>query len=988
MNLKWNDTVANKDASIHSQHFKFPKALKPQFADEAKALREQILEALEDFPKIKNDLQNQTKLFEFLSVAFSLTHYLRDCALIHKGELATQLSMGFEETVLTTIDLTKESWNDAQSLNEIMFTLRRTKCRVSLALGLADLSGTLAAPRITQLLSLFAEAALSAACNFLLKELHNSGKVELVDEKNPSYKSGLIVLGMGKLGGHELNYSSDIDIILFFDPEAKMELKVDDATTLFVRFAKQLSKLMQERTADGYVFRTDLRLRPDPGSTPLAISIETAFNYYEAYGQNWERAAFIKARASAGDLEAGQSFLKELRPFIWRKYLDFAAISDVHSIKRQIHAHKGHGEIALKGHNVKLGRGGIREIEFFAQTQQLIAGGRNPELRNIGTIETLYQLTKNNWIDENARDAMEASYWYLRDVEHRLQMVADEQTHTLPNDDAGILQIALMMGEESSEAFSDKLISVMKTVEHHYAGLFETSPALTGKGGNLVFTGDDDDPQTLETLADLGFKQPSQIIATVRGWHYGRLPIARGSSARELLTELTPALIESFAETNEPDKAFFAFERFLSGLPSGVQLFSILKSNPNLLHLLTTILGSSPRLAEIIIKRPNVFDALIDPAFSAQIPSRERVAKRLVNFLERAEDYETKLDQIRVFLSEQKFLISVRLINRTINAMQAGKAFTELAEVLLERVLKIVQDEFEKKHGVIAGGKIAILGMGRLGSCELTAGSDLDLIFLYNHDEDAEKSDGERPLYTTQYFMRLVQRLISAMSAPTANGVLYELDFRLRPSGNSGPLATHINSFINYQRKEAWTWEKQALVRARPVAGNKSFLNRIQTEIDELLSVKHDAKKITADVLEMRTTIDTEKPAVNEFDLKSIPGGVVDIEFIAQWGVLISGHAQSYNTDRSTISILDQLPDTLINVSQVQELKLAFELYNSVLQVLRVNLDEAFDPETCSKELAIMLSLQTGEPDLKSLSQTLKDVHVSVRDTFLSLLVL
>lgn len=986
MQIKWNDTLANKNSAIHSQHFNLSKTLKPQFKEEAKALEVQIIEALEGFPKIQNNLKTEKKLLEFLGVAFSLTHHLRDCALIQKGELATQLSMGFEETVLFTIELTKNSWQEAETLSDIMFFLRRAKCRVSLALGLADLSRVLPTHRITQLLSLFAETALSAACNFLLKEFHNTGKLELVDENNPSYKSGLIVLGMGKLGGHELNYSSDIDIILFFDPDAQMSLKVDDATTLFTRFAKQLSKLMQERTADGYVFRTDLRLRPDPGSTPLAIPIETAFNYYEAYGQNWERAAFIKARACAGDIEAGQSFLIELAPFIWRKYLDFAAISDVHSIKRQIHAHKGYGEIALKGHNVKLGRGGIREIEFFAQTQQLIAGGRNPELRNIGTIKSLYQLEKNNWIDKTARDAMEASYWYLRDVEHRLQMIADEQTHTLPNEDAGILQVALLMGYENVDMFSKELISVMKTVEYHYAGLFEASPALTGQGGNLVFTGEDDDPQTLETLANLGFKQPAQIIATVRGWHYGRLEVVRGASTRELLTELTPALIEAFSETGEPDKSFFAFERFLSGLPSGIQLFSILKSNPNLMRLLTTILGSSPRLAEIIIKRPNVFDGLIDPAFSAKIPTKEKVSERLENFLERAQDYETKLDQIRVFLSEQKFLISVRLINRTINATQAGKAFTELAEVLLASVLNIVQTEFEKKHGVIAGGKIAILGMGRLGSCELTASSDLDLIFLYIHDEDVEKSNGDKPLYTAQYFMRLVQRLISAMSAPTANGVLYELDFRLRPSGNSGPLATHINAFTRYQREEAWTWEKQALVRARPVAGDERFLNQIQSEIDELLSVKHDAKTITADVLEMRASVDKEKPAINEFDLKFVPGGVVDIEFIAQWGALIIGHEHKFYADRSTISLLSQLPESLISITQVQELKLAFELYNSVLQVLRVNLDEPFDPENCSKELATMLSLQTGEPDLKSLSQTLKDVHVSVRDTFRTLL--
>ncbi|MFK7902316.1 MAG: bifunctional [glutamine synthetase] adenylyltransferase/[glutamine synthetase]-adenylyl-L-tyrosine phosphorylase, partial [Nitratireductor sp.] len=917
----------------------------------------------------------------------SLSHFLRDASLIHKADLAKLLSNSFEANVETIITQTYESWRTASSLEELQKILRIAKRQVASALGLADLSGSMPTARITELLSQFAEASLSAGCNFLLFQFHQNEKLVLVDEQNPSADSGLIILGMGKLGGHELNYSSDIDIIVFFDLSAKMQLPDDDATSLFVRFTKLLSKLLQERTGDGYVFRTDIRLRPDPGSTPLAISTDAAFNYYEAYGQNWERAAFIKARPSAGDIKAGDAFLKGIEPFIWRKYLDFAAIFDVHSIKRQIHAHKGHSEIAIKGHNVKLGRGGIREIEFFVQTQQLIAGGRDTDLRSIKTIQSLYDLAKMEWISEEARDVMEECYWYLRDVEHRIQMVADEQTHLLPNDDEGLKRIALMMGEKDADTFSEKLIEVMTKVEYHYAALFEASPELTGKGGNLVFTGDNDDPQTLETLTNLGFKQPSQIIATLRGWHYGRLKAAQGASAREMLTELTPALIEAFSEAAQPDKAFFAFEDFLKGLPAGVQLFSILKSNPNLLRLLTTILGSSPRLAQIIVRRPHIFDGLIDPFFSAKIPSKESLAKKLQTDLEQCTVYEDKLEQLRIFANEQKFLISVRLINRTINANQAGRAFSKLAQVLLTSAIDLVRIEFEQIHGKIKGAKFATLGMGRLGSEELTAGSDLDLIFLYTCDEGEEKSDGEKPLYTAQYFMRFVQRLITAMSAPTANGVLYELDFRLRPSGNSGPLATHIDSFVNYQKNEAWVWEQQALVRARVVAGDTDFQVQIEDALKTLLSTKRSKEDVTKEVLKMRRTIDKQLLAINRYDLKTIPGGVIDIEFIAQWGALINGHKVQFNSDKSTISILEQLPSTTISKAQLDELKIAFELYNSVLQILRVNLDDKFDPKEATPELFAMLCEHTGSPDEPHLSSTLKESNEAIRNTFRTLLV-
>lgn len=957
-------------------------------------IQKEIIDKLNDFSEGNESVINLLKILkndkaslEFLGNTFSLSPYLKDCGLIKIRILAECLAQPFHETLSNVISETSSSWRENQTHSKLMEVLRIAKRKVSLTLGIADMGGWLLPEEITRYLSDFADAALSATCSLLLVELHNSGKIKLDYPDDPCRGSGLIVLGMGKYGAYELNYSSDIDIILFFDLNREIELLSDDPTSIFVRLAKQLSRILQERTGDGYVFRVDLRLRPDPGSTPLAIPVETAFNYYEAYGQNWERAAFIKARAVAGDIEAGSNFLKELAPFVWRKYLDFAAIQDVHSIKRQIHAHKGHGEIAVKGHNVKLGRGGIREIEFFVQTQQLIAGGRREQLRVTGTIDGLTALCKDAWISQEASEELAKAYWYLRSVEHRIQMVADEQSHTLPEDDNGLERIAYMMGVDSSVQFSQDITKVMRIVETHYAALFEAAPQLTGNSGNLVFTGDEEDPETVNTIAEMGFKQPSQIISSVKGWHYGRYNAVQSGQAREILTELTPMLLEAFAETQQPDQALFSFDRFLGGLPAGLQFFSILKSNPNLVRLITLVLGSAPRLAEIITRRPHVFDGLIDPSFSASIPDKAELRERLNNALSRIQSYEAKLDQARIFAAEQKFLIGVRLLNRTINARQAGIAYTDLAETLMTCMLHAVKSEFEEKHGRIADGEIAILGMGRLGSNDLTAGSDLDLIFLYNHSTDAEPSDGEKQLYPQQYYVRLVQRLIAATSAPTAEGVIYELDFRLRPSGNSGPLATQLSSFFKYQREEAWTWESQAIVRARTIVGDEKIITTINEELDHLRSEKRDKSKITRDIIDMRKTLDEEKPAGNLYDVKRAQGGLIDIEFIAQWGMLINDGTLLNQNETNTLQLIENLPDELVSIGQKEELKNAYELYNAVLQIVRVCLKGNFDPADSEKGFEQLLLEQVSQPDMKQLKTLLSDTQKSIRKIFKEILV-
>ncbi|MCP4183361.1 MAG: bifunctional [glutamine synthetase] adenylyltransferase/[glutamine synthetase]-adenylyl-L-tyrosine phosphorylase [Hyphomicrobiales bacterium] len=921
----------------------------------------------------------------FLRAVISFSPYLRDRLAFDPGMLDELLSSGFEqfcENILQETEILGKQCGDESSL---MSSLRKMKSRIALATALADLGGWWNCEKVTATLSEFADAALITAIDFAFLSASKKQHFDLADPSSPSKNSGLIVLAMGKHGAHELNYSSDIDLILFYDERAASGVNNSDPATFFSRFAKVLVKLLQERTAEGYVFRVDLRLRPDPSSTPPIMPLKAGLIYYESYGQNWERAAMIKARPAAGDIEAGYRFLKELTPFIWRKYLDYAAIQDVHSIKRQIHAHKGHATIATRGHNIKLGRGGIREIEFFAQTQQLIAGGRMPQLRTIRTIETVETLHQFDWIDARVVDELTKAYWYLRNVEHRLQMVRDEQTHTLPLDDNEFLRISKMMGYDSSEAFTLELTAMLLLVETHYSSLFEMSPELSSTSGNLVFTGDDDDPHTMETLSSMGYHRPSDIMRTIKGWHFARYPALRTSQARELLTELTPMLLQEFAQTGRADETLIAMDRFISGLPAGIQLFALLKSNPPLLRLLTLLLSAAPRLSDIITRRPHVFDGLLDPAFNSALPQRSLLADRLKQFLAKGTDYELVLNRARIFAAEQKFLIGVRLINGTINATQAGRAFSDLAEVMVNAMLETVRSEFESKHGRVAGSAICVLAMGRLGSRELTAGSDLDLILLYKHDVDAEVSVGPKQLPVSLYYTRLIQRFIAAMGAPTAEGVIYELDFRLRPSGNAGPLATHLDAFVKYQCEQAWTWERQALTRARPVAGETELCAVVEAELAKLVIGTTARTDIKSDIAEMRYRIEKEKGSGNPWDTKNVAGGLIDLEFIAQWLVLQNKNLPQPSA-RNTMSVIQSERGNLINEEDCDLLLSAFELYNTILQLLRSCLDSELDPTKAPKGLLDILCQATGHPDIAALAEQLLSHQSQVRQIFIRLI--
>ena len=646
---------------------------------------------------------------------------------------------------------------------EAIRLLRAMKAEAALLIALADICGVWPVMRAARALTDLADAAVDAAARFVLAEAAREGRLTPKDRKRPQDGSGYIVLALGKMGAYELNYSSDIDLIVFYDPAAPAVPKNAELAALFVRITQRLVKLLQERNADGYVFRTDLRLRPDPASTAIAISTAAAVSYYESVGQNWERAAMIKARACAGDVAAADALLNELSPFVWRKYLDFASVADVHAMKRQINAYRGHGEVAVEGHNIKLGRGGIREIEFFAQTQQLIAGGRNPHLRDRETLTTLDKLAQHRWIDPAVRDDMKAAYIFLRTVEHRLQMVNDEQTHTLPAERAGLERFARFLGFANRDAFANVLLDHLHKVQGHYARLFEKAPSA--RSSTLTFPSDTDDRKTLDRLAELGFRSPLEASHIIRHWLTGGHASLRGEVAHGHLTELLPAFLDQVGRTDNPHATLVLFDRFLANLHSPARLLSLLRQNPNLIALIMLVLGTAPRLADTLARNPQAMDALVDPSFFGALPDDAELGKRLDTALGQSRYDEDLLERIRMFGLEYMFLIGVRILSGTVTARSAGEAFARLADTVIRAVHRAAADNFALTYGRMRGGETAVLAMGKLGGREMTASSDLDLILIYDFDEKAPESTGKPPLYGAQYFARLTQRLINSLTA-------------------------------------------------------------------------------------------------------------------------------------------------------------------------------------------------------------------------------
>ncbi len=866
---------------------------------------------------------------------------------------------------------------------EAMQLLRRIKAEAALLIALCDIGGVWPVMQVTAALTDLAVASVQAALRFLLRQEAARGKLSPRNPDRPDEDSGLIVLAMGKMGAGELNYSSDIDLIVYFDPAATNLVADIEPQPFFVRVTQGLSRLLQQRTGDGYVFRVDLRLRPDPASTQVAISTEAALHYYEREGRTWERAAMIKARPCAGDPKAGEALVAEISPFVWRKHLDFAALADVHDMKRQMQTFRGQSEVAVEGHNVKVGRGGIREIEFFAQTQQLIAGGRHPELRVRPTLQALNVLAANNWITFEARDELTAAYQFLRRVEHRLQMVADEQTHALPDEVEQVERFACFLGYDSRAAFASDLLRHLNIVQGHYSKLFEGDPTGSASLPSADYSAGPEDPRLIAHLAALGFKNPAVVAKTVQVWMTGDYRALRVDATRQAFVEFIPALIDGLAHAEEPDGAVSAFDRFLQALQRGGRLISLLSQNRDLVALVALVLGAAPRLGDMLARQPQIMDGLIDPRFFGAMPDQRELSERLAVTLADAASYEEFLDRLRLFGQESLFLIGTRILSGTVAAQQASTAFADVAEGIVHTVHGLVTDQFAAQHGRIKGQETAILAMGRLGSREMTASSDLDLILLYDFDHEHPDSDGERSLQGAQYFARFTQRLISAFTTRTNFGVLYEVDMRLRPSGRAGPVASRIDSFAEYQEREAWTWEHMALTRARVISSSPALRARIEGIIRSVLTRPRDPAGTAGDVADMRRAIALEKGEDDVWDLKYAAGGMVDIDFIAQYLQLVHAAARPDILSINTLQVLDNAARLgVLSQSSVEVLRSATRLYHDLTQILRLCVSEKFKPETSGDDLLRVLARAGDAPDFSSLEARVRETQTEVRRVF------
>ena len=820
--------------------------------------------------------------------------------------------------------------------------LRRAKRRYALIVALADLGGVWALDQVTASLTNLADLAVQRA-------MGSQVAIEIARNKLPGQGAadvdsmgGMVALAMGKMGAFELNYSSDIDLICLFDETRFAPSDFADARAAFIRATRRAMTLLSEQTGDGYVFRTDLRLRPDPGVTPVCMAMDAAERYYESVGRTWERAAHIKARACAGDLPAGAAYLGRLAPFVWRKHLDFTAIQDAHDMRLRIRAHKGlGGAIALPGHDMKLGRGGIREIEFFTQTRQIIAGGRDKNLQVAGTVEGLERLADAGWVDRDLATDLTRDYVAHREVEHRLQMIADQQTHTLPQDAVGFDRLAALMDCDTAQLTAD-LTQRLDRVAAATEGFFAP------------------DPPQRDQLPDL---TPDQRAIIDRWTGY---PALRSPRGLRIFERIQPGLLRKLLDTPRPDQTLLHFDGFLAGLPAGVQIFSLFDANPQLTDLIVDVAGTTAELAKVLSQFSQVLDAFIAGDFFAPWPSEAQWLDELTTYLDHISDYEGKLDAARRWTRERKFRVGVHLLRGLIDAHEAGAHYARLARAVLQALWPVIEAEFARKYGTPPGRGAMILGMGALGAGRLHGGSDLDLIVIYDAD-GVESSDGKRPLASRSYYARLTQALVTALSAPMAEGRLYEVDMRLRPSGRQGPVATALAAFETYQRNDAWTWEHLALTRADPIAGQQDLQEAVSSVRQDVLRASRDSRQIKRDVADMRRRLAQARPG-SVWDVKAGAGRLQEVELIANMlGLLAGSDARDVPGQIAAGVDAGHIAD-----DAAEALTASYDLFAKLRIVSRLLGEGLIDPSDLGGAAEAVLVRETGAADLSGVEDQVK----------------
>ncbi|MEH6828197.1 bifunctional [glutamine synthetase] adenylyltransferase/[glutamine synthetase]-adenylyl-L-tyrosine phosphorylase [Parasphingorhabdus sp.] len=747
--------------------------------------------------------------------------------------------------------------------------LRREKRALALTLAIGDLAGRLSLTDVITRLSDFADRALDEALADIYATRYPDAPLE-----------GFAIIGLGKHGSHELNYSSDIDPIFIYDPDKIPVRGKEDPSDAARRIGQQLVEALNSRDADGYVFRVDMRLRPSPEVSPVALPVEAAISYYESSALAWEQAAYIRSRAAAGDQILGRYFLETINPFIWRRSLDYGAIRNIGSVTAQIRDHYAAGQKFGPGFDLKRGRGGIRETEFYAQMHQLIFGGRQPDLRVPATRDALAALAKAGRIDGDKATVLSESYELYRVIEHRLQMVNDQQTHSLPDDMAALDRVARLHGLESGQKLLDLLAPHVDAVGNIYDDLIEPEDSARLPA---------DEEKLVAVLAEKNLSEADAFLQAIKRWRSGKVTALRSAAAQESFEAILPDLVDAIATAPNPAKALARLDSLIDKLPTAINFFRILEARPGLLEKLGQILSHAPVLADALSRRAELFDGLID-ATALDLPPSVAELARQFSRTEPGDDYQMLLDRVRARVGEKRFALGVQLIEGRHDALEISAGYARVAEAAIQVLTDATIAEFEAVHGKIADGRLLILALGRLGGAALTHASDLDLIFLFSGDHSAD-SDGKRPLGGTQYFNRLTARIVTALSVPTAAGPLYEVDTRLRPSGTQGPLAVTLESFYKYQRESAWTWEHMALTRARPVYGDEDLRELLQEEIRNILRKEREPEELRKAVRKMRLDIVEHKPPKGPLDTKLMEGGLVDWEFIIHFLQLKTGEA-------------------------------------------------------------------------------------------------
>jgi glutamate-ammonia-ligase adenylyltransferase len=881
-----------------------------------------------------------------------------------KAVLTEPADARLAEVIARTIALTGGA-------DEMRAPLRHLKAELHLLTALADLGGIWDLDQVTGALSRFADVAARAALSGVAEDLRRRGKLLTPAADNRGPIPGLFGLAMGKHGAFELNYSSDIDLSLFFDPErlAPVLAPGTEAQGLMNRVAQGVAALLSERTADGYVFRVDLRLRPDPSSTPPVVAVPMALDYYESVGQNWERAALIKARAICGDFDAAGDFLRDIVPFVWRRSLDYQAVLDIQSIKRQIHVHKTGDGLEAAGANLKLGRGGIREIEFYAQTQQLILGGRDASLRSPRTVAALAALAAKGHLPAEVAAGMTDAYVALRGLEHRVQMLDDEQTHVLPADPVRRAAVAALAGEGDLGVFDADVKAILLGVNQHYGNLFEGEEALSSPFGSLVFTGVDNDPETLATLGRMGFSDPANIADTIRSWHHGRIPATRSARGRELFTRLAPRLLTALARTGAADAAFKRFSVFFSGLSAGVQIQALFLNQPDLFERIVGVMAFAPRLARTLGRYPAALDSMLDLRFETELGINTGLFDQMDEEARAAGDFEGAMNAVRRLHREQAFRIGMQTLTGRVGSEAAGQGFTNLADAVMRTLSAAALTEAERLGGTFPGA-VAVIALGKAGSGEMTARSDLDLMTVY--DAAADATSDRKGWSAETFYVRFTQRLISALSAHTAEGGLYEVDMRLRPSGSKGPVSVRLSGFCEYYAEEAATWEFMALTRARVAwASDPEFGARVTAAIEAALRRPRPGVKVAAEVRAMRDLMEREQRSAGFWDLKRVPGGLVDAEFVGQFRQLQA----AARGGPLSVSTLDQLGTD-------KPLHEAWALQQGLSQLLACAFDDRADVEAEPPTFHARLATVSGDRDFKALVRRLDRKRKAARRAF------